>query len=116
MAAVLVSTLTGSMVAVIMPMMRADFDASAAQIGWVVTGFSLAYAVGVPLYGRVSDIFGVRRVFTFGLAGFVLGGLICAMAPNLGVLVAGRVVQAAGGAAVPALARLLDGAAAAPAN
>jgi MFS family permease len=102
--AVFVSVLTGSMVNVVIPLMRAEFDASAAQVGWVVTGFALAYAIGVPLYGRISDIFGVRRVFTFGLLGFAVGGVICALAPNLPVMVLGRIVQATGGAAVPALA------------
>jgi DHA2 family metal-tetracycline-proton antiporter-like MFS transporter len=102
--AVFVSVMTGSMVNVVLPLMRTEFGASAAQIGWVITGFSLAYAVSVPLYGRISDFFGVRRVFTVGLLGFAAGGLICAFAPSLPVLVMGRIVQAAGGAAVPALA------------
>jgi DHA2 family metal-tetracycline-proton antiporter-like MFS transporter len=102
--AVFTSVLTGSMVNVVIPAIRAEFAASPAQIGWVITGFALAYAVSVPLYGRVSDLFGVRRVFTFGVLGFALGGFICALAPNLPVLILGRVVQAAGGAAVPALA------------
>jgi MFS transporter, DHA2 family, metal-tetracycline-proton antiporter len=102
--AVFVSVMTGSMVNVVLPLMRAEFGASAAQIGWVITGFSLAYAVSVPLYGRISDFFGVRRVFTVGLLGFAAGGLICAFAPSLPILVMGRIVQAAGGAAVPALA------------
>lgn len=101
---VFVSVLTGSMVNVLLPLMREEFAASAAQIGWVVTGFALTYAVGVPLYGRISDVYGVRRVFTFGLLGFAVGGLICAAAQSLPMLVLGRIVQAAGGAAVPALA------------
>lgn len=102
--AVFVSVLTGSMVNVVIPAIRAEFAASAAQVGWVVTGFALAYAVSVPLYGRISDLFGVRRVFVLGILGFAAGGLICALAPNLPVLILGRIVQAAGGAAVPALA------------
>ena len=102
--AVFVSVLTGSMVNVVIPAIRTEFSASSAQVGWVVTGFALAYAVSVPLYGRVSDLFGVRQVFTFGVLGFALGGLICALAPSLPLLILGRVVQAAGGAAVPALA------------
>jgi DHA2 family metal-tetracycline-proton antiporter-like MFS transporter len=110
--AVFTSVLTGSMVNVVIPAIRAEFAASPAQIGWVITGFALAYAVSVPLYGRVSDLFGVRRVFTFGVLGFALGGLICALAPNLPVLILGRVVQAAGGAAVPALATVAVSAAA----
>lgn len=70
----------------------------------MVTGYSLAYAIGVPLYGRISDFFGVRRVFSVGLAGFALGGMICALAPSLAWLVSGRIVQGVGGAAIPALA------------
>jgi len=94
--AVFVAVMTGSMVNVVLPLMRAQFGASAAQIGWVITGFSLAYAISVPLYGRISDFFSVRRVFTVGLLGFAAGGLICAFAPSLPVLVMGRIVQAAG--------------------
>ena len=102
--AVFVSVLTVTMINVLIPLIRAQFGASAAQAGWVVTGYALAYAVGVPLYGRVSDLFGVRRVFSVGLAGFAVGGLICALAPSMAWLVFGRVVQGAGGAAIPALA------------
>jgi DHA2 family metal-tetracycline-proton antiporter-like MFS transporter len=102
--AVFVSVLTGAMVNVMLPVIRAEFGASAAQIGWVVTGFSLAFAASVPLYGRVSDLYGVRRVFVLGICGFALGGLSCALAPSLPLLVAGRMLQAAGGAAIPALA------------
>lgn len=102
--AVFTTVLTATMINVLIPLMRAEFGASAAQIGWVITGYALAYAIGVPLYGRISDFFGVRHVFSVGLLGFALGGLICALAPSLTVLVLGRIVQGIGGAAVPALA------------
>ena len=102
--AVFVSVLTATMINVLVPLIRAEFDASAAGVGWVITGYSLAYAIGVPLYGRISDFFGVRGVFSIGLAGFALGGVICALAPSLTVLVLGRLVQGIGGAAIPALA------------
>ena len=102
--AVFTTVLTATMINVLIPVMRAEFGASAAQVGWVITGYALTYAIGVPLYGRISDLFGVRRVFALGLLGFALGGLICAFAPSLVVLVLGRLVQGIGGAAVPALA------------
>src|ERR671911_2199383 len=102
--AVFTTVLTATMINVLIPLMRAEFGASAAQIGWVITGYALAYAIGVPLYGRISDFFGVRGVFSLGLAGFALGGVICALAPSLTVLVFGRIVQGVGGAAIPALA------------
>jgi MFS transporter, DHA2 family, metal-tetracycline-proton antiporter len=83
---VFVMVLTATMINVVIPVTRAEFAASAAQVGWIVTGYALAYAIGVPLYGRISDLFGVRRVFTLGLLGFAAGGLICAFAPSLTVL------------------------------
>jgi MFS family permease len=95
--AVFISVLTATMINVLIPLIRVQFEASAAQVGWVVTGYALAYAVGVPLYGRISDFFGVRGVFSIGLAGFAVGGLICALAPSLSVLVFGRIVQGIGG-------------------
>src|SRR5215207_4256191 len=102
--AVFISVLTATMINVLIPLIRAQFGASAAEVGWVVTGYALAYAIGVPLYGRISDFFGVRGVFSIGLAGFAVGGVICALSPSLAVLVFGRIVQGIGGAAIPALA------------
>jgi DHA2 family metal-tetracycline-proton antiporter-like MFS transporter len=60
--AVFVSVLTATMINVLIPLIRAQFDASAAGVGWVATGYFLAYAIGVPLYGRISDFFGVREI------------------------------------------------------
>ena len=103
-AAVFVSVLNSSMVNVTVPVIGQEFGASAGQVGWVITGYLLVYAVGIPLYGRVSDLFSLRSTFTLGLVVFALGSLVCALAPSLLVLVLGRILQAAGGAAVPALA------------
>jgi len=102
--AVFISVLNSSMVNVAIPLIRQDFGASEAQVGWVITGYLLLYAVGIPLYGRASDIFSLRRTFVLGLAVFAAGSLVCIVAPSLPVLVLGRVVQAMGGAAIPALA------------
>lgn len=102
--AVFISVLNSSMVNVVVPVIGREFGASAGQVGWVITGYLLVYAVGIPLYGRVSDLFSLRSTFTLGLVTFAVGSLICALAPSLVVLVVGRIVQAAGGAAIPALA------------
>ena len=102
--AVFLSVVTATMVTVVTPAVGEEFGASEAWVGWIVTGFMLVMAVGIPLYGRVSDIFGVRRVFSLALVLFAAGGLVCALAPSLPVLVLGRAVQATGDAAIPALA------------
>jgi MFS transporter, DHA2 family, metal-tetracycline-proton antiporter len=102
--AVFVSVLNSSMVNVVVPSIQEEFGASEGQVGWIITGYLLVYAVGIPLYGRVSDLFSLRWTFCLGLLVFAAGSLFCALAPNLLLLVFGRIVQAAGGAAIPALA------------
>jgi DHA2 family metal-tetracycline-proton antiporter-like MFS transporter len=104
--AVFVSVLNSSMVNVVVPVIGRDYGVAEAQVGWVITGFLLAFAVGIPLYGRVADVFSIRRAFTVGLLAFAAGSLICASAPSLGILVLGRIVQGAGGAAIPALSSI----------
>lgn len=101
--AVFVSVLNSSMVNVVVPVIGQAYEASEAQVGWVITGYLLTYAVGIPLYGRVADVFSLRRAFTVGLVLFAFGSLLCALAPSLPLLVVGRIVQGAGGAAIPAL-------------
>ena len=61
--AVFITVLTAMMVNVVLPAIRSDFGVSEAQVGWVVTAFMLVMAVGIPIYGRISDFFGLRRVF-----------------------------------------------------
>lgn len=102
-AATFVSVFNQSMVNVAMPLIQKDFGVSEGEVGWVATGYLLVFAVGVPLYGRISDLYNPRLTFCGGLAGLAAGSLLCALAPSLAVLVAGRVLQAAGAAAIPAL-------------
>jgi DHA2 family metal-tetracycline-proton antiporter-like MFS transporter/DHA2 family florfenicol/chloramphenicol resistance protein-like MFS transporter len=61
------------------------------------------FSVGVPLYGRISDRVSLRRLFGFGLLTYAAGSLICALAPDLLVLVLGRIVMGVGAAAIPVL-------------
>ena len=65
--ALFVSVFTNTMVNVAIPLIRDQFGASEAESGWVLTGYALTFAVGIPLYGRVSDLFSLRRTFAFGL-------------------------------------------------
>ena len=102
--AVVVAVVNNSMVTVLLPEIRADLGASAAAAGWVVTGFSLTFAVGAAFYGRASRVFGIRAVFCVGLAVFIAGSLLAAWDAGMPGLLAGRLVQGAGAAAIPSLA------------
>ncbi len=103
LSAVFVSVMTQSLINVVVPVIGEDFGASEGQVGWVITGYLLVFAVGIPLYGRISDLYSLRRTFSLGLLGLAAGSVVCALAPNLPVLVAGRILQAAGSSAIPAL-------------
>jgi len=101
--AILISVLNQTFVNVVVPDIRRDYGATQGQVGWVITGYLLVFAVGIPLYGRIADLYSLRRTFAVGLAFLAAGSLFCALAPSLPLLVAGRIVQAVGASAVPAL-------------
>ena len=102
--AMLLVPVASDMVSLVLPRIAGRFDASTPQVAWVVTGFLLACAIGIPIYGRMADSYSLRRLFVIALAVFGIGNLISALAPNLLLLVAGRSASGAGGAAIPVLA------------
>lgn len=101
--AVFVVVVNGATVNVALPTIQRAFGATESQASWVITGYLLVFAIGIPLYGRLADVYSLRKAFSFGLVAFAVGSLACAVAPSLLVLVFGRVMQAAGAGAIPAL-------------
>ena len=81
---------------VALPSIARDLRASAAAIEWLVSGYALTTAALLVTGGRLGDHYGRRRLFSIGLAVFVLASALCAVAPDPGVLVAARVLQGAG--------------------
>ncbi|MGI5352813.1 MFS transporter [Streptomyces sp. CA-250714] len=82
---------------VALPDIRADLGASVSGLQWVIDAYTLVLAALLMLSGSTADRLGRRRVFRWGLALFVVGSLLCSLAPGLGWLVAARAVQAVGG-------------------
>ncbi|MCV7075875.1 DHA2 family efflux MFS transporter permease subunit [Mycobacterium szulgai] len=75
----------------------ATFGSSQAVVGWTITGYTLALAAVIPLSGWAADRFGTKRIFLGSVLAFTLGSLLCAVAPNITLLIAARVVQGIGG-------------------
>ncbi|MFN8112770.1 MAG: MFS transporter [Solirubrobacterales bacterium] len=92
--------LDSTVVALALPSVQADLDASNDQLQWVLNAYLLVVAALVVTAGRLGDIFGRRRVFLAGFAVFGLGSVICAAAPGPDVLIAGRIVMAVGAASM----------------
>ncbi|KFF72635.1 MFS transporter [Pectobacterium brasiliense] len=81
------------LVNVAIPSMQADLGASFAQIGFIVVGYELAFGVLLITGGRLGDVFGRRRLFVVGMAGFTLASALCGLAPSAGVLIGARILQ-----------------------
>src|SRR4051812_33780179 len=77
------------------------FHTDAAGVAWTLTGYLLSAAVCTPLFGRLGDMFGKRRLLVIALAVFAGGSVVSALASSLGLLVAGRVLQGVGGGIFP---------------
>ena len=84
-----------TVVNVAIPTIQRDLGASYEAIQWVLAGYTLAFALGLITGGRLGDIYGRKRVFLVGVAGFALGSALCGLAPSPGMLVASRVLQGA---------------------
>ena len=67
------------------------------QMTWVITGYILAGTIVMPVYGRISDLFGRRPVILCAIVLFIAGSAVGALAGNIEVLIAARVLQGLGG-------------------
>jgi EmrB/QacA subfamily drug resistance transporter len=80
------------------PSIRADLHASDSLIQWLGAGYTLAMAVGLITGGRLGDLYGRKRMFMIGAAGFATASLVCAVAQNPEMLITFRVLQGLFGA------------------
>jgi len=96
-ASIIVVVMDISIVNVALPSVRADLDASMADLQWTVDAYTLVLASFLLLAGSTADRIGRRRVFLTGLVLFGLGSLLCGLAPGVGWLIGARTLQALGG-------------------
>ncbi|MEO6509428.1 MAG: MFS transporter, partial [Nocardioides sp.] len=92
-----------SSAAVTLPLLGADLGVGAGLAAWIISLYVLMLAVTTALYGRISDLVGVRAPLLAGLVLMSVGALVAAIAPTFEVLLGARVLQGAGAAAVPTL-------------
>src|SRR5690606_11353049 len=78
---------------VAIPSMQNNLGASLAQIGFIVAGYELAFGVLLITGGRLGDLFGRRRLFVIGMAGFTVASALCGIAPSAGFLITARIIQ-----------------------
>jgi EmrB/QacA subfamily drug resistance transporter len=98
--ALVMVTLDNLVVTTALPVIREDLHSSIEGLEWTVNAYTLTFAVLLLTGAALGDRFGRRRMFALGLGIFTLASAAAALAPSMGVLVAARAVQGAGGAIV----------------
>jgi EmrB/QacA subfamily drug resistance transporter len=93
-----VAGIDSTVVAVALPAIGRNLDASFQALQWTVTSYALTLASLILLAGSLSDRWGRRRVFLAGLGWFTVASVLCAAAPGIEWLIAARAVQGIGGA------------------
>jgi EmrB/QacA subfamily drug resistance transporter len=79
------------------------------RVSWIVVSYLIANTIAAPVYGRLGDSYGRRRMMLGALAIFIIGSLLCALAPNIEILTATRVLQGFGGGGLMSLSQALVG-------
>src|SRR4051794_37976412 len=85
--------LDGTIVNVAAPSIRVDLGASLSALQWIAGGYALAFAVGLVTGGRLGGIFGRRKLFLIGVAGFTAASTLCGLASTPELLIVFRLVQ-----------------------
>jgi EmrB/QacA subfamily drug resistance transporter len=99
--------LDSTVVALALPAIRHDVDASSEGLQWVMNGYLLTIAVLVVTAGRLGDMFGRKRVFLFGMVLFAVGSVVSGAAGDQVALIVGRALQGMGAAPMLSLSLAL---------
>jgi len=89
-----------SAINIALPAMGAEFSASAIILSWIPTAYLLAAAMFAVPFGRIADIFGMKRIFNYGVLIFTVSSLLSAVAPSAEILIIFRILQGIGSAMI----------------
>ena len=106
MLAMLLAALDQTIVATALPTIGSDLN-DLEHLQWVVTAYLLTATAVTPLYGKLSDIHGRRPMLLIAITTFMVGSVLCALAPSMLVLIAARLIQGLGGGGLIALAQTI---------
>jgi EmrB/QacA subfamily drug resistance transporter len=93
-----ISTLDSGIVNTALPTIGQGFAASVSQVQWIVAAYFLVISCVLPLFGRMGDMYGRRRLYPLGFLIFTGASMLCGAAPSLWALIAARVLQGVGAA------------------
>jgi EmrB/QacA subfamily drug resistance transporter len=108
MLAIFLGALDQTIVAVSMPAISAQFK-DVNLLAWVISGYMVAMTVAVPIYGKLGDLYGRRRLMLFGMGLFTLASLFCGLAQNMEQLVLARIIQGIGAGGMISVSQAIIG-------
>lgn len=108
MLAIFLGALDQTIVAVSMPAISAQFD-DFGLLAWVISGYMVAMTIAVPIYGKLGDLYGRRRMILTGISLFTLASIGCALAQNMPQLVMARVLQGIGAGGMVSVSQAIIG-------
>lgn len=100
---IFVASMDNTIVATAMATMVADLG-GLKQFVWVTSAYMVAEMTGMPIFGKLSDMYGRKRFFLFGIIVFLLGSVLCGMAQTIVQLSIFRAIQGIGGGALVPIA------------
>jgi DHA2 family methylenomycin A resistance protein-like MFS transporter len=95
---VFIAQLDSQVVNLAIKQIGSDLNAGISQLQWVMDSYNLLYATLLLTGGTLGDLYGRTRIFAIGIGLIVLGSIVCAVAPNAPVLIAGRAITGIGSA------------------
>ncbi len=108
MMAIFLGALDQTIVAVSMPAISAQFK-DVSLLAWVISGYMVAMTVAVPIYGKLGDLYGRRKLMLFGMGLFTLASLFCGMAQSMEQLVLARIFQGIGAGGMISVSQAIIG-------
>lgn len=102
-AVMMMSVMNGTMFNIAVPDIAETYHLMPSEVSWVMTGYIMVYAIGALTYGKLADFYPYRTLITYGLIIFSASSLFGFFAQNYAMVLAARVLQALGGAMIPAL-------------
>ena len=107
--AVFLAALDSVIITTALPTMSRDLGASDTEFAWIGSSYLLANAASSPFWGKVSDIFGRKSILIIANVVFLVGSIVCALAYDLPMMLAGRTVQGLGGGGLITLVEIAVG-------
>src|SRR6201996_2536668 len=108
MLALTLASLDQNIVSTALPRIVSDLG-GLAHLSWVVTAFMVTSTISTPLYGKLSDMYGRRKLYFVSIIIFLIGSVLCGMAESMGQLIAFRALQGLGAGGLITLAQTTVG-------